>query len=58
MEFDNILFRNVEELEKEELRRIVRKYAAERLIYTDGLQILNNPCFISADLVHPSVQGQ
>lgn len=42
----------------EKLRRIVRKYASERLIYTDGLQILNNPCFVSADLVHPSMQGQ
>lgn len=42
----------------EKMRRIVRKYAAERLIYTDGLQILNHPCYISADLVHPSVQGQ
>lgn len=30
----------------------------ERLIYTDGLQIFNNPCFVSADLVHPSIQGQ
>ncbi len=42
----------------EKLRCIVRKYASDRLIYTDGLQILNNPCFVSADLVHPSVQGQ
>ena len=42
----------------EKMRRIVRKYAAERLIYTDGLQILNDPCLISADLVHPSLQGQ
>lgn len=42
----------------EKLRSIVRKYASERLIFTDGLQILNNPCFVSADLVHPSLQGQ
>lgn len=42
----------------EKMRRIVKKYAASRLIYTDGLQLLDNSCFISADLVHPSVQGQ
>lgn len=42
----------------EKMRCIVRKYAASRLTYTDGLQLLDNSCFISADLVHPSVQGQ
>lgn len=51
-------FNDIDQERAEDMRRIVRKYASERLIYTDGLQILNNPCYISADLVHPSVQGQ
>lgn len=51
-------FNDIDQERAENMRRIVRKYAANRLIYTDGLQILNNPCFISSDLVHPSVQGQ
>lgn len=51
-------FNDIDQECAENMRRIVRKYAVNRLIYTDGLQILNNPCFISSDLVHPSVQGQ
>ena len=51
-------FNDIDQERAENMRWIVRKYAANRLIYTDGLQILNNPCFISSDLVHPSVQGQ
>lgn len=51
-------FNDIDQERAENMRRIVRKYAVNRLIYTDGLQILNNPCFISSDLVHPSVQGQ
>ena len=51
-------FNDIDQERAENMRRIVRKYAANRLIYTDGLQILNNSCFISSDLVHPSVQGQ
>ena len=38
-------------------RKIVRKYASDRLIFTEGLELLNNPAFISADLVHPSTEG-
>ncbi len=51
-------FNDIDQERAENMRRIVRKYASARLIYTDGLQILNNPCYISSDLVHPSVQGQ
>lgn len=44
--------------EKAELfRAIVRKYAQKRLIFTEGLELLNNPAFISEDLVHPSLEG-
>ena len=41
----------------EKMRRIVRRYAAERLIFTDGLQLLGDPTLISADCTHPSVRG-
>lgn len=41
----------------EEFRRIVEKYAKERLIYTDGLKLLDNPVYISQDMVHPSLEG-
>ena len=39
-------------------RDIVRKYAGERLIFTDGLELLENPAILSQDLVHPSIEGQ
>lgn len=39
-------------------RDIVRKYAEPRLIFTDGLELLNNPAFISQDMVHPTLEGQ
>ena len=38
-------------------REIVEKYAADRFIYTRGAEILNRPEFISADGVHPSLEG-
>lgn len=39
-------------------RDIVRKYAAQRLIFIDGLDLLNDPRYISQDMVHPSAEGQ
>lgn len=49
---------NGEKQEKGELfRQIVRKYAGERLIFTDGLELLNDEKYISADLTHPSLEG-
>ena len=33
----------------DKMRRIVRRYAAERLIFTDGLQLLDDETLISAD---------
>lgn len=39
------------------LRAIVRKYAQSRLHFTDGLALLDNPAFISQDMVHPSLEG-
>lgn len=38
-------------------RDVVRRYAGERLHFVDGLKLLNNPAFISQDMVHPSMEG-
>jgi len=38
-------------------RDIVRRYAAERLRFVDGLTLLNNPAYISQDMVHPTLEG-
>ena len=38
-------------------RNVVKKYASERFVYTDGLELLNYPPYISQDLVHPSTEG-
>lgn len=42
----------------DKMRRIVRRYAAERLIFTDGLQLLDDETHISADGTHPDARGQ
>ena len=39
------------------MRSIVSKYASERLIFTDGLELLNDAALISADCTHPSCRG-
>lgn len=39
-------------------REIVRKYASDKLIYVSGLELLNNPAFVSQDMVHPTAEGQ
>lgn len=33
------------------------KYADKNIIFTDGLELLNNPAFISQDLTHPTLEG-
>lgn len=38
-------------------REIVRKHAEGKLIFTDGLELLNNPAYLSEDLVHPTLEG-
>jgi hypothetical protein len=38
-------------------REIVRKHAGEKLIFTDGLELLNNPAYISQDSAHPTLEG-
>ncbi|MBQ8202566.1 MAG: SGNH/GDSL hydrolase family protein [Clostridia bacterium] len=38
-------------------RAIVRKYAAPRMHFTDGLALLERPEYISQDMVHPSLEG-
>ena len=40
-----------------EFRNVVKKYASARLQFVDGLEILNEPRFISQDMVHPSLEG-
>lgn len=38
-------------------RRIIEKYAKDRLIFVDGLKLLDNPTYVSQDMVHPSTEG-
>ena len=38
-------------------REIVQKYASEKFVFTDGLQLLDSPYYVSSDLVHPSLEG-
>ncbi|HJA91785.1 MAG TPA: SGNH/GDSL hydrolase family protein [Candidatus Eisenbergiella merdipullorum] len=38
-------------------RRIVRDCSGGNLIFTDGLELLDDPAKISEDLVHPSLEG-
>lgn len=38
-------------------REIVRKYASQRLIFTEGLELLGEPAWLAQDLVHPSTEG-
>ena len=38
-------------------RGIVRKYAEKRLIFEDGLALLDRDAFVSQDGVHPSIEG-
>ena len=40
------------------MRKIVSRYAGERLIFTDGLQLLDDMTRISADGTHPDARGQ
>lgn len=39
-------------------REIVKKYASDKLIYVSGLDLLSNPAFVSADMIHPTAEGQ
>lgn len=38
-------------------REIVKKYAQKRLIFTDGLELMGDETFVSADCTHPSHEG-
>lgn len=49
---------NGQEQDKAKIYRdIVKKYASEKLIFIDGLEFLDNPAYISADLIHPTLEG-
>lgn len=41
----------------DKFREIVRKHASDKFIFTDGLELLSDPAYISADLVHPTLEG-
>lgn len=38
-------------------REIVEKYAKDKFVFTKGTDILDNRAYISADLIHPSIEG-
>ena len=54
--FFRYLYEDTDRTDK--MRRIVGRYAAERLIFTDGLQLLDDETLISADGTHPDARGQ
>jgi len=56
--FATSIFRTGADSEKHaRFRTIVRRYAEPRLHFIDGLDLLENPSFISQDMVHPSLEG-
>lgn len=48
-------FQNQERAER--YRQIVRRHAQGRLIFTDGLELLDREDYISQDMIHPSLEG-
>lgn len=46
-----------EQTKADRFRKIVEKYAKERMIFTKGTELLDNPAYIAADLIHPSLEG-
>ena len=38
-------------------REIVKKYATDRFVFTDGLELLDCPYHLAEDMVHPSLEG-
>jgi len=50
-------FSEEDQSKADRFRDIVEKYAKGRLIFTKGTDILDNPAYISADLIHPTVEG-
>ena len=41
----------------DQFRAIVKKYAESRLLFVDGLELLNQDAYISQDGVHPTLEG-
>lgn len=41
----------------ERFRNIVKKHAEGKLIFTDGLELLDNSAYISQDMTHPTLEG-
>ncbi|MCD8380818.1 MAG: hypothetical protein LUC95_11020 [Lachnospiraceae bacterium] len=70
MIYDEIDFHNVEEMMKTEsgwrlsrlplhtAQRLDEKIRGSRLIYTPGKELLSQPEYISADMTHPTLEGQ
>ena len=50
-------FNGIGQDKAEKYREIVQEHAQDRLIFTDGLELMNNPAYISQDLTHPSLDG-
>lgn len=54
-------FNGSEQEKAKKYREVVCKYAtrysSKNLVFTDGLELLNNPAYISQDLTHPSLEG-
>ncbi len=42
----------------EQFRQIVAEYVPANLTYVPGLELLDNPAFISQDMTHPTAEGQ
>ena len=50
-------FNGQDQEKADKLRKIVKESASDKLIFTDGLELLNTSTYISADLIHPSLEG-
>lgn len=50
-------FNGQQQEKADKYRCIVKKHTNEKIIFTDGLDLLNNPIFISQDDTHPTLEG-
>ncbi|MDO4189326.1 MAG: SGNH/GDSL hydrolase family protein [Lachnospiraceae bacterium] len=50
-------FSEVDQAKADKFREIAKKYSENKLIFTEGKEILDNPAYIAADLIHPSIEG-
>jgi len=50
-------FNEADQAKADRYRAIVEKYASERLIFTPGLTLMGEERYVSADLIHPTLEG-